>query len=178
MGKIKSKEFFGKQGQLFPLSPAAISEKLYNLIAKAVEEKVGKEVGKITQASIKKVINAGEFKEIFFIKKKHCLNLPFVVLDIYFPASYEYGVAIISLQLPLYGDCGQMEKAIKEIVREAGLEEVCCFQNGIKLEVILSGENLPYQITPNPFPATNGRSRKLFVTKKELLSGLSRCLVE
>ena len=100
--KIKKKQLSGKQGQLFPLSPVAISEKLYNLIAETVEEKIGEEVKKITQNKIRKILDVPEFREVFFVRKKYCLDFSFVVLDVNFLASYECGVAIISLQLPLH----------------------------------------------------------------------------
>lgn len=143
-------------------------------------------VKKITKEKIKEIINDREFKKEFAGKPGFQkgiklikdvgdeLLLPFVVLDISFPKFCEHAEVAISLKMPLHGDNGQLEEAVYRIARKAGLEgEISCTQNGINMKVILSGENLPYMIAPNPFPSFkfNGKSRMVFVTKKELMSG-------
>jgi hypothetical protein len=171
---------FSKQGELFPRSLIAISDKLYNLIAEKLEEKIGEEVKKITQGKIKKIINDPDFrkefieksgfkKEVKFVFRGSKLSLQFVVLDVSFTESHE-GVIIVSLQLPLKGDNGQLKEAIRKIAQNVGLpEEVASLQYGIKTSVVLSGENLPHQIS-YPFPF-GGQGRMAFVTKEEYQTG-------
>jgi hypothetical protein len=175
VGSLKEKRFFGKQGQLFISSPVAVSENLYTLIIEALEEKVGDAVKRITRKRIEKVLEDPIFyKEVYLTTTRRYLVFPVILLEIVCHRPYEEGFATVKLELPLTptnGNCGLLEKAVKRIACEVGLEDFPCFQNGIEAGVALSGESLPYRIIPNPFSLIMGKDRGVFVTSKEILTG-------
>lgn len=161
-------------GELFPLSLIAVSENLYCCIAEAIEKQIGARIRKITYKMMEKTLNAPEFEDIVFVSKKgKTICLPVTVTDISFPASQEYGKVKACLLFPLRGEYQKVERLMEEIIKKTGLENVCCAQNGIGVEITLADKDLPCQISPNPLSSRNGNGQKVFVTKKEILSGCS-----
>lgn len=184
MAKIKRKEL-SKQGAFYSSSPKIVTTDLYNFIAEELEKEIGVKVTKITKGRIKKIINDSAFKKKFsckpgflkgveFTSAKGELLLLFVIKDIFYPKFCKHAEVTVSLRIPLRGDTGQVEEAVKIIASEIGLGEAPCFQNGIDIKVILSGKSLPYQIIPNPFTSLvyDGKTfggRDAFITWDELM---------
>lgn len=157
--------------EFFSLSMVAVSDNLYDCIFTEIEKQYGKMIGKITEKMIREKMHATtEFGEVVFIRRKKGLSVSVAIDDVSFPPTYDYGIVSVCLLLPLYGRSGILKGLVREIAKEIGLNDVSDDQNGSGLEVkiLLRGENMPYQVIPNPHYAPNGRAQRCFITRGEL----------
>lgn len=158
-----------EQADLFPISVIAVSTNLYKCIISEVEKKYGKALKKISRKMIEeKINNIPDLKGIVITTGKRNLSVSVAVDNIIFSLGNDEGIASVSLLLPLYGESAKLKKLAEEVITEIGLDNISDKQNGLEIKIILRGENLPFQVSPNPHYAVNGRGQKCFVLKKDL----------
>ena len=193
MATIERKVLSG-QGTFYTSSPKIVTTAVYNYISEELGKKVGAKVEKITRGEIKKIISDSTFKEKFagepgfqkevrFTSTKNKLILSFTIEDISYPKFCKHAEVAVYLRIPLEGDNGQVEEAVRIIASRVGLGRALCFQNGINIKVILSGKKMPYKITPNPFTSLicdgiTFSGRDAFVTLDELMSSQYSPIIE
>jgi hypothetical protein len=159
------------QTDLFSLSVVAMSDSLYKCIFMEIKKRYGKSLRKISREMIEeKISKIPDLKGVVITSEKRNLSISVAVDSITFSPGNNEGIVDVNLLLPIYGEAAKVKKLAEEVAMEIGLSEISNAGNGLEIKIVLRDENLPFQISPNPHFAVNGRGQKCFVLKKDLLA--------